>query len=142
MRIPGCQLHKYFLKAVFPIAVLHEVGDRVLMYATQEELSTLMAQGMVFGVGSRTKLHNVRMRSESAPLDKMVTHPPTSENSPHRTVSFLDWRAETSFTVQRQHLSCGVVFRHHPKHCEAFAPITITRETDPNGDLSIDGSCL
>lgn len=130
MLINSQHLPDYISSIEFPVSVFHHNSGQVAKVVALDELQLLIATGMVFGIGSRRRLRRIQLheRAVRAPVENRT-------GDEHSAIggSFLDWRAETSFTVQRQQLSCGVVFRHHPKHCGAFAA---------QGMPELEASCL
>ncbi|MEN6532186.1 MAG: hypothetical protein ABFD89_00890 [Bryobacteraceae bacterium] len=114
MLIPPSHLTKYFGSLVFPVAVLECASDRLALHADHAQLLRLITQGAVFGIGSRSRIKRLRL-SESVnqynPQPKQV-----EKENPGA------WRGEDSRTFERQCLSTGFVYRHHPRHCQAWAP--------------------
>ena len=111
MQIPGIMLLNYMDRLQFPVSILEEASDRVGMTADRQEFADLAREGRVFGVGSRSKVKRLRLRG---PVDSSVLDDHGGSKG--------GWRAEDSYTFQRQTVEGGQVYRHFAKHCNAWAP--------------------
>jgi hypothetical protein len=112
MLIPTRKLLTYFPSITFPIAILHAQGDAIARFALEPEFRQLVDSGLVFGVGSKRRLRKLRLTARVQHTQDIVIES-TDNGRP-------GFRAETNKTFERQPLLTGFVFRHHPRHCEAF----------------------
>lgn len=120
MLIPSNCLQKYLGKIAFPALILESASDRVALEVDASALLRLIAAGTVCGIGSRSKIRRLRM-CDARPAS--VSPSEAEAHETHETHDKPSWRAETNQTFIRQQIKGGYVFRHHPRHCEAFGPI-------------------
>ncbi len=110
MIIPSKKLVHYLDGLNFPVSILGEKSDDVLMRADRQTFLTLIAAGVVIGIGSWKRIKRLRM---------IVPQRAFKVKSQYRRLPV----SEDSYTWETTRIpGGGITYEPHRQHCEAFSP--------------------